>query len=827
MKAWSGCESVGIRFRKGDDFPYFVTEGFSEVFVQEENKLCTMGDQGRVVRDEQGIPVMACMCGNVIRGCYDGAQEFFTADGSFWTNSTTDFMARHQASVFTRGLRNHCNKMGYESLALVPLRSRETTYGLLQFCDRQKGRFSPERIAQFRWMADNIAMFLAKKEAEENIFRLNSRLERLTRVVQDLSLIADEQRICDIVGHAARELLESDRSSCILTMDVRGLSPDESLPLSWISDWVMNHGQAVDIGDLSREHPLTRGRDCPASVTSLLVMPIGRPDAMGALGVYWSGYHPPSNEDCQILQTLAEATLVALERIRVHRDFERSKQQYRNLVENLNDVVFYLDGKGRFQYISPAITDFGFSPDQLIGREFVSFAHPDDAEELKKMLAGTLSGYDESYECRALDKSGEIRYIRLSSRAVYQNGQAVGITGLMMDMTGKRRVEEQIKNAQRMEAIGTLAGGIAHDFNNILSSVIGFTELAMDEIDENTEVGIYLHEIFSAAGRARGLVKQILTFARQSDEKVTPIQVGPIAREAVKFIRSSTPSTISIHHDIKSEALIMGNATEVHQIFMNLLTNAIQAMEDRGGVLTVTLRETFVDEQDMDPAVNLKSGPTLVLTVSDTGVGMDPPMSNRIFQPYFTTRDVGQGSGMGLSIVHGIVERYGGVITVASAPGQGATFSVYLPITDSRVVDLLDRPPEPPPQGHERILFVDDEYAIARIGTQVLERLGYQVEMLTDSMDALMLFKDKAAEFDLVITDMTMPLMTGDTLAMEMIKIRNDIPIILCTGYNNKISPERARQIGIKAFAHKPVLKADIANVIRRVLDDAKGADHA
>ncbi|GAB6094526.1 hypothetical protein JCM14469_07780 [Desulfatiferula olefinivorans] len=827
MKTWSGCEAVGIRIREGDDFPYAAACGFPEPFVRQESRLCRLDDHGRIIRDEKGVPVMECMCGNVIQGRYDSTEDFFTADGSFRTNSTTEFMARNQASVFTRGLRNHCNKMGYESVALIPLRSRETTFGLLHFCDRRKDRFSPERVAQLRWMADNIAMFLAKKEAEENIYRLNSRLARLTRVVQDLSLIADEQSIGEIVGHAARELLDSDRSSCMLNGGACVSAPDESFDCVWISDWVMTHGQAVDLGDISRDHPLTRGRDCPPDLTSLLVIPIGRPDAVGTLGAYWSSYHLPTREDRQILQALAEAALVALERIRVHRDFERSKQQYRNLVENLNDVVFYLDREGRFQYVSPAVSAYGYSFEELLGRDFATLAHPDDADELKKMLAGTLAGYDDSYECRVLDKRGDTRFVRLSSRAVYQSGKAVGITGLMVDMTGRKRAEEQIKNAQRMEAIGTLAGGIAHDFNNILSSIIGFTELSMDDVDEETEVGIYLQEIFSAANRARGLVKQILTFARQSDEKVKPIQVGPIAREAVKFIRSSTPSTITIHHDIKSEALIMGSAGEVHQIFMSLFTNAVQAMEDRGGVLTVTLRETFVDEKGLGPAVTVKSGPTLVLTVTDTGVGMDASVSSRIFQPYFTTREVGQGSGMGLSIVHGIVERYEGAITVVSTPGEGSTFTVYLPITDSGVVDLADRSPDALPQGNERILFVDDEYAIARIGTQVLERLGYQVEMRTDSMDALMLFKEKAGEFDLVITDMTMPLMTGDTLAMEMIKIRSDIPIILCTGYNHKISPERARQIGIKAFAHKPVLKADIANVIRRVLDDAKGADHA
>ncbi len=385
----------------------------------------------------------------------------------------------------------------------------------------------------------------------------------------------------------------------------------------------------------------------------------------------------------------------------------------------------------------------------------------------------------------------------------------------------KHFLEARLKHSQKMESIGTLAGGIAHDFNNILTSIIGFTELSLDETRKGTTLEDNLQEVYSAGKRARNLVKQILAFARHSEEEMKPVQVSTIAKEVLKFIRASIPTTITIKTRIESDSLIMGSATHIHQIFMNLFTNAAQAMEDQGGVLELIINEIQLTSYNSLAIHGLKPGNYLQIKVSDTGEGIDDNIIHSIFEPYFTTKPTGEGTGMGLAVVHGIVESYGGLITVDSEPGKGARFLIYLPIVKKGKAEGLDEQPVLP-SGAERILIVDDEPSIVKMSSMVLGQLGYSVTTKTDSLEALELFRSKPWAFDLVISDMTMPNMTGDKLAREFIKVRPDIPVILCTGYSKKISRESIAELGIKAFADKPIVKADLAKVVRKVLDEAK-----
>ncbi len=393
---------------------------------------------------------------------------------------------------------------------------------------------------------------------------------------------------------------------------------------------------------------------------------------------------------------------------------------------------------------------------------------------------------------------------------------------IILDITEKRKLQAQLMQGQKLESIGNLAGGIAHDFNNILSSIIGFTELALDETQKDTTQEDNLQEVYTAGKRAKDLVAQILAFARQSEADLKPIQVEIIIKEVLNFIRSTIPTNIEIKQNIESDSLIMGNQTQVDQIMMNLCTNAAYAMEDDGGVLKVSLKDIKVD-RTIGKKINLTPGNYIELTVSDTGVGIPPDNINLIFEPYFTTKEVGEGTGMGLAMIHGIIESYGGKITVNSTLGEGATFTVYMPLTRKQKTKHQYQPTKLP-EGTERILFVDDEVPIAKMGARGLKSLGYQVTTRTSSVEALELFRSKPNEFDLVITDMTMPNMTGDSLAIELMEIRSDIPIILCTGYSKKISDEDASGIGIKAFAYKPIVKADLAKTVRKVLDEAKGS---
>ena len=385
----------------------------------------------------------------------------------------------------------------------------------------------------------------------------------------------------------------------------------------------------------------------------------------------------------------------------------------------------------------------------------------------------------------------------------------------------RKLLEGQLIQAQKMESIGTLAGGIAHDFNNILTSIIGFTELALSEVEKGTYVEDSLQEVFAAGKRAKDLVKQILAFARQSDEELIPIQISLIAKEVLKFIRSSIPTTIEIRQHIVSDSLVMGNATQVHQMLMNLCTNAAQAMEEKGGIMELGVKDVVIEDREATEKMGLAGRDYIEISVSDTGTGIPDEIIGAIFEPYFTTKEPNEGTGMGLAVVHGIVESYGGIISVESTVDRGTVFTIRLPVTRKR------NEPGPHesgifPSGTERILFVDDEPAIAKMNSEILERLGYRVTIRTSSVEALELFRTRPGDFDLVITDLTMPAMTGDRLAVELISVRPDIPVILCTGYSKKISAETSAGLGIKAFAYKPVLKRELAETVRKVLDDAK-----
>jgi PAS domain S-box-containing protein len=382
----------------------------------------------------------------------------------------------------------------------------------------------------------------------------------------------------------------------------------------------------------------------------------------------------------------------------------------------------------------------------------------------------------------------------------------------------RQKLEERLRMSQRLEAIGTLAGGIAHDFNNILSAVMGFAEMALDETAGDTPSHQYLSEILHAGRRARDLVRQILTFSRQAEYEKNPIQVKPIVKETIKFLRASIPVSIDIQQKIESDSMVPADPTQLHQIIMNLCTNAAHAME-KGGTLEVSLSDVEMDEDAASIYPGMVPGRHLRLRVSDTGCGMTPEVMERIFEPFFTTKPRGEGTGMGLAVVHGIVKEYAGVISVHSELGKGSAFHVYLPVIEA-MEDAAGELSEALLTGTERILFVDDEELLVKLGKKMLERLGYQVTTQTSPLVALDLFRNKPDAFDLVITDVTMPKMTGDELAKELLKIRPDIPVILCTGFSARMSDEKARELGIKAFIMKPTLIQEIARTIRKVLGE-------
>ena len=451
--------------------------------------------------------------------------------------------------------------------------------------------------------------------------------------------------------------------------------------------------------------------------------------------------------------------------------------------------------------------------------------HPDDLDRVTKWLMDGIASGEEfltQNEYRLIRKDGQIIHVQTNGQIEYRNGKAVYLLGTCLDITERKQAEARLQQAQRLESIGTLAGGIAHDFNNLLFPVLGFAELLKEDISADSPMQSYIDEIIRAAMRSKELVKQILAVGRKDDQNIQPIRLQPVVKEAMDLLRASIPTTIDIQNDIDPQCgVVMADPTKIHQIVMNLATNAYHAMEDTGGRLEVTLKQVAMTSEP-DSLQTLTPGNYALLTVSDTGAGIEKEILDRIFDPYFTTKGTGKGTGLGLSVVRGIVTSHKGVIDVSCVPGKGTKFSVYLPIIEHKTEHIIAENVGPDPVGTEKILLVDDEMPIVRMEQQMLERLGYQVISRTSSNDALEAFKANPGGFDLVLTDMTMPNMTGIQLAKELISIRQDIPIIICTGFSEMLNDVRTKSNGIKGVLMKPVVKSNMAHTVREVLDEAQ-----
>ena len=486
------------------------------------------------------------------------------------------------------------------------------------------------------------------------------------------------------------------------------------------------------------------------------------------------------------------------ERKQAEEALRKSEEKYKDLVENISEVIYTLDKNGVMTYVSPVIQPIlGYDSLEITGRSFTEFVYSEDLPRQKERFKKVLSGPIGSDEYRLLSKSGEIRWVRTSSMPILEENQTIGLRGVLSDITESKRLEFQLQQARKMESFGTLAGGIAQDFNNILGIIIGNTELAMDDVPKWNPAHLNLEEVLTASFRARDVVRQLLSFARRTNLEKKPVNIGLIIQESLKWLRSSIPISIELRQNIPKDIdTILANPTQINQILINLSTNANHAMP-YGGILEISLKNVDLDEQRAAQHPDLTQGRYVNLKVSDTGQGISAREMHRIFDPYFTTKDVGKGTGMGLSVVHGIVKSHEGTISVQSQYGQGTTFSIFFPVVEEPVV-IETEPVEDLPTGNERILFVDDEKSILYAGRNTLERLGYQVEVRQNPVEALELFRANPDQFDLVITDMTMPKMTGDRLVQKILKIRPDMPIIISTGFHENIDEEKARQIGIR-----------------------------
>ncbi len=530
------------------------------------------------------------------------------------------------------------------------------------------------------------------------------------------------------------------------------------------------------------------------------------------------------------------ALLDITDRKKAEESLEEAQRQLADIIDFLPDATFVIDKAGKVIAWNRAIEALtGVGKENMLGRGDREYALPFYGERKPTLIDLVLQPREEvdkndkALKWQGNVLTGEVHIPSLAGKEVYllgtasilydTKGSVVGAIETIRDVTDRIRMERQVHQAQKMEAIGALAGGIAHDFNNILGAIMGYTELYREQVRDRPKVYHAMGEVFKATCRARDLVQQILTFSRRTAHEKRPTAVTPIIQEVAGFIRASLPRTIEIRQKLNlSSDMILADETQVHQVLMNLCTNAGQAMADKGGILEIGLEEVFIDEKEQWRFPSLPIGRYLRLDVRDTGHGIGPEDLGKIFDPYFTTKGKGEGTGLGLAVVHGIVKEHGGEIRVYSEIGTGSLFSVYLPLME-KPSDIIRPPAEPAlPRGNERILFIDDEEALVNLGKEFLEGLGYRVVAETDPLKAIEEFGKNSDGFDLVITDKTMPHMTGFDVVREMRKIRADIPVILCSGFQEKEDLEKQSAIGIRFFIMKPVRMHELADVVRMAL---------
>ena len=510
------------------------------------------------------------------------------------------------------------------------------------------------------------------------------------------------------------------------------------------------------------------------------------------------------------------------EELRTSREhLEESRTEYAELYDSAPLGYLTFDKTGLITRVNlTACGLLGIERSLFVKKPFTLFVHPESQDtfyfHLRKVLETTAR-----QTCQLVLKrnGGSLFDAQLESIAVQGNGQLV-VNVIVTDITERTRLEARLRQSQKMEALGTMAGGIAHDFNNILAAIIGFTELVASHMAKESRDQHHLRRVMEAGIRGRELVRQMLTFSRNAEQEKRPLYLDSITKESVKFLRASMPSTIRMTVNVACEpCLILADPVQIQQVLINLCTNASYAMRETGGSLGIELSDVSVSPSDANPYA-IEPGLYVKLLVRDTGTGIPAHIKDRIFDPFFTTKGVGEGTGLGLSVVMGIVKQSGGYITVESEPGKGSAFAVYFPRVAGEPVAHTAGGEEALPTGSERILFVDDEEALVEMGEDILAELGYEVTSRTNGREALALFRLDPSRFDLVISDQTMPELTGIDLAKEIMVIRPDMRVILCTGFSYLVDADTAKAAGIRAFLMKPLTKREIAKTIRQVLDE-------
>ncbi|MDM8515040.1 PAS domain S-box protein [Desulfobacterales bacterium HSG16] len=560
---------------------------------------------------------------------------------------------------------------------------------------------------------------------------------------------------------------------------------------------------------------------------SALAIPVFDSKKMyGALNIYSFESDVFDIKEVSVMEDLASNLAYGFAILEVRAEKKKVEKERALLaaaIEYTDEELIITDTTGVIVYVNPSFErTTGYKYKEAVGQNIsILESGRHDKQYMENLWSTISSGKVWVGIFMNKKKDGTIYETETIISPVYdKNGKIINYVGVYRDMTERNMLEEKLRKAQKMEAIGTLAGGIAHDFNNILFPIVVYGDMAKDELPANSKSVSYINEIITAARRATDLVRQILAMSNSGSKEPRVFKIQTIVKEVLKFMGATLPSTISVTRNIDPKCgPIMGDPTEIHQILMNLCINAFHAMQEAGGKLEVIVKSVYLKPDDVVKEKRLKSCPYICISIEDTGCGMDSETKSRIFEPYFTTKEAGKGTGLGLSVSHGIVMKNKGDIKVESMPGKGTKFMVYFPMIKTSVAETEKNPDQKLPRGIEHVLVIDDEITVVKMLRAMLRSLGYKITGMTDSVKALNRFKEKPDEFDLVLTDMTMPAITGDILARKMIKIKPGLPVILCTGFNEMINEQKAKEAGIAKYIIKPIFKDDLAFTIRDILD--------
>jgi len=812
LKRRTGFDAVGIRLQNGHDFPYFAQIGFPQDFLLTENTLLGRTADGGLCRDEAGNPMLECTCGLVITGKTPPTSPLFTPGGCFWTNDAARLLELPPSEDPRFQPRNQCIHHGYASVALVPIRNKERIVGLIHYNDRRKECFSPDIIEQLEGVAAHIGAALMRKQAEE-------------------ALQVERKRLSEIIGFLPDATLAIDRHGQVIIWNqameqMTGLSAAEMTGKG-------DYAYAIPFYGEARPQLIDLVFADNAAIAALYPHIAREGDTILAEVFCKSLYNNQGAWVFAKASPLRDQTGNIIGAIESIRDITASKHNQDKLKKSIawfkalfnatSDSVMLVKPDGMILDLNEkAASRREICADTMRGQNIFDFLPPDSASIRHRAIEQILQERRlVEYEETRTDKHYRIRLFPVMNA----QGEVIQVASFSRDITHSKQTEEENKQlltqliqAQKMEAIGTLAGGIAHDFNNILSAILGYAAMAQENIPNESSAAQDLDKVIEAGERAADLVKQILAISRRADIKQVSLEPARIVQEAIKLLRPTLPSTIAISLRIDTNSSILADPTQVHQILMNLCTNAFHAMEQAGGTLEIILTNRVLSPHDLHHHSEVQPGKFVELSIRDSGQGIDPEIRNKIFDPYFTTKALGKGTGLGLAIVHGIIASYGGFITCESEPGKGTIFRAFFPALEQEPTPFR-QPVEPVPLGTEHVLLIDDEPLLAEMGGAMLQSLGYEVTVMTSSSEALEAFRRLPDQFDAVITDQTMPGLTGIDLARRMLHVRSDLPIILCTGFSSLINEEQAKGYGVQGFALKPITKRKMATLLRKVLD--------